>query len=83
MVDFLKATADRESIKWQAEVLPAGGTNTASLQRGGSGSIAGAISIPTRYLHQVTEMVHKEDVLASTRLLMAALETMDKYNWDR
>ena len=83
MVDFLKATADRESLKWQAEVLPAGGTNTASLQRGGSGSIAGAISIPTRYLHQVTEMVHKDDVLATTRLLMAALETMDKYNWDR
>ncbi len=83
MVDFLKATADRESITWQPEVLPAGGTNTASLQRGGKGSIAGAISIPTRYLHQVTEMVHKDDVLASIRLLMAALETMDKYNWDR
>lgn len=83
MVDFMKQTADRNGIKWQPEILTAGGTDTASLQRmGKNGSIAGAISIPTRHLHQVIEMAHKQDILNSVQLLNACLETLDKYNWD-
>ena len=54
MVDFLKQTADQEKITWQPEILTAGGTDTAGVQRNGKDSaIAGAISIPTRHLHQV------------------------------
>jgi endoglucanase len=83
MVEFMKQTADRNSIKWQAEILTAGGTDTAGLQRmGKNGAIAGAISIPTRNLHQVIEMAHKQDILDSVQLLNACLETLDKYNWD-
>jgi endoglucanase len=82
MVDFLQSTAEKSSIKWQPEILPAGGTDTAGLQRMGKrGSIAGAISIPTRHLHQVIEMAHKEDILACIDLLQSALSTLDKYNW--
>ena len=47
---------DKYKIKWQTEVLTAGGTDTAGVQRMvAGGSIAGAISIPTRHLHQVIE----------------------------
>ncbi|WP_375578425.1 M42 family metallopeptidase [Marivirga tractuosa] len=82
MVEFMKQTADRNSIKWQPEILTAGGTDTAGLQRmGKNGAIAGAISIPTRNLHQVIEMAHKQDILDSVQLLNACLETLDKYNW--
>src|SRR5690606_14165253 len=57
MVDFMKKTADKHSIKWQPEILTAGGTDTAGIQRmTAGGSIAGAVSIPTRHLHQVIEM---------------------------
>lgn len=83
MINFLKETAIKNDITWQPEVLPIGGTNTASLQRGGSGSIAGAISIPTRYLHQVTEMSHKDDIQGAINLLKNALESIDSYNWER
>ncbi len=83
MVEFMKQTADRNSIKWQPEILTAGGTDTAGLQRmGKNGAIAGAISIPTRNMHQVIEMAHKQDILDSVQLLNACLETLDKYNWD-
>ena len=82
MVDFLQTTAEKSSIKWQPEILTAGGTDTAGVQRMGKrGAIAGAISIPTRHLHQVIEMAHKEDVAASIDLLESALATFDKYNW--
>ncbi|MFN3188842.1 MAG: M42 family peptidase, partial [Candidatus Paceibacteria bacterium] len=43
--------------------------------------IAGAISIPTRHLHQVIEMAHKEDIANSIRLLKACLEDMHTWDW--
>lgn len=83
MVRFLKETADKNSIKWQTEILAAGGTDTSGVQRmGKNGAIAGAISIPTRHLHQVIEMSHEEDIVASTRLLVLALEGIDEASWD-
>lgn len=83
MVDFMKQTADKNNISWQPEILTAGGTDTAGLQRmGKNGAIAGAISIPTRHLHQVIEMAHKQDIADSVLLLNACLENLDKHNWD-
>ena len=61
MVAFMKKTAEKHKIKWQNEILTAGGTDTANIQRmTPGGSIAGAFSIPTRHIHQVIEMVHKK-----------------------
>ncbi len=83
MVDYMKQTADNHKIKWQPEILTAGGTDTAGIQRmTEGGSIAGAISIPTRHLHQVIEMAHKEDIAASIELLTACIKGLDKYNWE-
>ncbi|MCU0415914.1 MAG: M42 family metallopeptidase [Cytophagaceae bacterium] len=82
MVQYLKQTAEKNSITWQHEILVAGGTDTASLQRQGKfGSIAGAISIPTRHIHQVIEMVHKSDVQLSIDLLCEALIDLDTFDW--
>jgi endoglucanase len=82
MVDFMKKTADKHNIKWQPEILTAGGTDTAGIQRmTEGGSIAGAVSIPTRHLHQVIEMAHKEDIQGSIDLLTACIEDIDTHNW--
>lgn len=82
MVRFLKKTAENNHIQWQPEVLPAGGTDTAALQRSGKhGSIAGAISIPCRYLHQVIEMVDEKDVRGSIDLLKEAVLTLDAFDY--
>ncbi len=82
MVDFLQSTAEKSGIAWQPEILTAGGTDTAGVQRMGKrGAISGAISIPTRHLHQVIEMAHKKDILACIDLLQSALATFDKYSW--
>jgi len=82
MIDFLKQTADKNKIDWQPEVLPAGGTDTAGLQRmGKDGAISGAISVPTRHLHQVIEMAHKEDIKKCINLLAAAVSGIDQFDW--
>lgn len=82
MVAFMKQTADAKAIPWQPEILTAGGTDTAGLQRmGKNGSIAGAISIPTRHLHQVIEMAHKQDIQHCIDLLCACLQELTSYDW--
>ena len=83
MVSFLKEVSNKMQIPYQLEVLTAGGTDTAGIQRMGKhGSIAGAISIPTRHIHQVIEMVNKNDVNNAIELLYNAVKTMNTYNWE-
>ncbi len=83
MVRFLKETATKNQIKWQPEILTAGGTDTAGLQRmGKQGAISGAISIPTRHLHQVIEMAHKADINHCISLLQSALAEIDQFDWN-
>lgn len=83
MVAFMKATAKRNKIKWQPEILSGGGTDTASLQRMvPGGSIAGAVSIPTRHIHQTIEMSNKEDIQACVDLLAACVCELDKGKWE-
>ncbi|WP_246999178.1 M42 family metallopeptidase [Halosolutus gelatinilyticus] len=73
----LAAVAEEHEIDHQHEILPAGGTDTAGFQFSGGAKPVGAISIPTRYLHTVTETAHVDDVAATIELLQAFLETED------
>ncbi|NRA11334.1 MAG: M42 family metallopeptidase [Crocinitomicaceae bacterium] len=82
MVAYMKKTADKHGIKWQPEILTAGGTDTAGIQRmTEGGSIAGAVSIPTRHLHQVIEMANKDDIQGSIDLLTACVSELDQHDW--
>lgn len=82
MVRYMKELAEKKNITTQVEILPAGGTDTMGIQRfTAGGSIAGAVSIPTRHIHQVIEMAHKEDILQSIDLLSACIENLDQYDW--
>lgn len=83
MVEYMKKTADKHNIQWQPEVLTAGGTDTAAIQRfSAGGSISGAISIPTRHIHQVIEMADKGDIEKSILLLQRCLEELDTFDWE-
>jgi putative aminopeptidase FrvX len=83
MVAYMKQVASNHGIKWQPEILTGGGTDTAGIQRmTQGGSIAGAVSVPTRHLHQVIEMANKEDIQASIDLLSACVVELDTYDWN-
>ncbi|MCL9815355.1 M42 family metallopeptidase [Natronocalculus amylovorans] len=71
----LKTVAEDEQINYQLEVLPAGGTDTAGFQNTHGAKPVGAISIPTRYLHTVTETANCDDIAATIDLLSAFLAT--------
>ena len=82
MVNFMKKVAQKHKIQYQLEILTGGGTDTSGIQRfTPGGSIAGAISIPTRHIHQVIEMADKTDILEAIRLLSECIMSMDKNDW--
>ncbi len=82
MVGYLKHLANTHQIPWQLEILPAGGTDTAGVQRSGKkGAIAGAISIPLRHIHQTIELAHKQDIRHCIDLLSLALRHLDTWSW--
>ena len=82
MVKYMKEIAEKHNITWQPEILPAGGTDTAGIQRMGKhGAIAGAVSIPTRHIHQVIEMASKEDIKLATDLLVNCVQELDQFDW--
>ena len=82
IVDALRQTATKRKIPFQMEVLTKGGTDTAAIQRAGGGAPSGCISIPTRYVHSVTEMCHPKDVQASIDLLAAFLADAHRVSID-
>ncbi len=80
MVEYLKQVADRHQIPWQSEVLTAGGTDTKGIQQmKAGGAISGAVSIPTRYLHQVIESADKTDIGHCIELLTQGLIELDRF----
>ncbi|WP_440008769.1 M42 family metallopeptidase [Halomicrococcus sp. SG-WS-1] len=71
----MRSVAERREIPHQTEILPSGGTDTAGFQNTHGAKPVGAISVPTRYLHTVTESVHGDDVATAIDLLAAFLDT--------
>ena len=71
LVDAFIDVAEANDIKHQLEILPMGGTDAGALQRSRSGARAITISVPCRYVHTVTETIHKADLQAGVDLIVA------------
>ncbi len=71
IVARLTEIAKAHDIKYQYEILQFGGTDTNSMQMTRGGVKAGAISIPTRYIHSNVEMIDVSDVEACIDLAIA------------
>ncbi len=75
LIDAFEALAKKRKIPHQLSILPRGGTDAAAIQRTRGGYPCMTLSIPTRYIHTVTESVHLRDLQSAIDLLAAWLET--------
>ncbi|WP_217912824.1 M42 family metallopeptidase [Miltoncostaea marina] len=75
LVDHLVGLGEARGIPTQLEVMVRGGTDTRELALSGDGAVAGCVSIPTRYVHQVVESCHPDDLDACVALVAAFCET--------
>ncbi len=76
LVEHLTRIAEERDIPHQFHVANRGGTDTRELQLSGRGSIAGCVSIPSRYVHSSVEVCHPADIAAAIDLVAAAIETV-------
>ncbi|MCL4540779.1 MAG: M42 family metallopeptidase [Chloroflexi bacterium] len=74
LVERFRSIARREQIPYQIEILPRGGTDAGGIQLSRAGVPSITLSIPTRYVHTVNEMVYRSDVEACINLLAAFLQ---------
>jgi endoglucanase len=73
IVEWMIQTAEKAKIPYQREVLLIGTTDAQQIQISRAGVIAGALSIPVRYVHSASEMVDYGDLKNSVKLLTAML----------
>ena len=69
VIAHLREAAKEGDVPYQDEVLTAGGTDSAAIQKTRGGVLSGCISIPCRYIHSQNEMVSLKDVQQSARLM--------------
>jgi putative aminopeptidase FrvX len=74
LVDEFERIARSGNIPYQLSILTRGGTDAGAMQRVRGGYRAMTLSIPTRYIHTVTEAVSKKDLQSAIDLLAAWLE---------
>ncbi len=76
LLEQIEAIARERGIKCQRGILPRGGQDGAMIQRSRSGVRTAVFACPVKYIHTVTEMVHKVDLESYPALLAAFLEEL-------
>lgn len=74
LVKEVEALAVKSKIPFQRTMLKAGGQDGAAAQQAAAGAKAVGIVVGTRYIHTVTEMIHRDDLKAACDILAAYLK---------
>ena len=77
VVTSLCSIAKEKGIPYQREILTYGGTDASSMQLAGSGSLCGALSIPTRYIHSGVETCDLSDAEACSALAVEFIKSLN------
>ncbi len=76
VVAHFRELAEKNEIKYQLELLPAGGTDASAVQKQNGGVPSFTLSVPCRYVHTVNETISPADLDASVALLAKYIENM-------
>jgi tetrahedral aminopeptidase len=71
LVSEVESLAKKHKIAYQRTILAAGGQDGAAAQQAAAGARAVGITVGTRYIHTVTEMIDKKDLYAARDILTA------------
>ena len=71
------STAEKKKIPFQRAVVSRStGTDTDAFAYSNDGVTSALISLPLRYMHTTVEMVHKEDVENSIRMILETVKSI-------
>ncbi len=75
-VEHLRKSAEAIGVTYQNEVLIAGGTDSAAMQRARRGTLSSCVSIPGRNIHSPSEIINVNDAVGAAKILAAAAESV-------
>jgi putative aminopeptidase FrvX len=70
----IEAVAKKEKIAYTYDLMVAGGTDAGEIHKQREGVITMTLSLPCRYFHSHTSLVHEDDIEAMVRLIVAYIE---------
>jgi endoglucanase len=76
LVEEFEGLAKKNKIRCQRTILAAGGQDGAAAQQSAAGARAIGITVGTRYIHTVTEMIDTRDLEAARDVIAAYLPTV-------
>lgn len=76
--DFVVDTAEENDIPYQFEFIPGGGTDAGAQHTSLNGVPSIAITVPVRYLHTHTSVIHEDDYLNTIRLVTAVVKKLNQ-----
>ena len=79
---YIENLCRKNDIPYQLSCFTDGGTDAGNIHKSGTGIPATTLSIPMRYMHTHLGVVHKDDIIATLKLLKLIVEdlTPEKYN---
>jgi endoglucanase len=76
LVQEVEKLAQKHKIPYQRTILAAGGQDGAAAQQSAAGARAIGITVGTRYIHTVTEMIDTKDLYAARDILAVCMGNM-------
>lgn len=77
LLNFVIKTAEELEIPFQYTVIAGGGTDAGQMHVTRDGVPSLAITVPVRYLHSHTSVIHEEDYLNTVRLVTEVVRRLD------
>ncbi|MCB5952243.1 M42 family metallopeptidase [Enterococcus sp. BWT-B8] len=76
--DFVIGIAEELNIPFQYTVITGGGTDAGRMHLARNGVPSLAITVPVRYLHSHTSVIHEDDYLNTVKLVTEVVKRLDK-----
>ncbi len=78
LLNFVVDVAEELDIPFQYEFIPGGGTDAGAQHVSGHGVPSLAITVPTRYLHSHSSVIHEDDYHNTVKLVTEVVKRLDK-----
>lgn len=81
--DFVIQVAEENNIPFQYTVITGGGTDAGRMHITRNGVPSLAITVPVRYLHSHTSMIHEDDYFNTVKLVTEVVKRLDQETVDK
>lgn len=81
--DFVIGLCEEHDIPYQPTVIQGGGTDAGSFHQSNDGVPSLAITVPVRYLHSHTSVIHENDYTNTIKLMKLIIDNLDESAYER